>query len=110
MIKVLHINAGSRDFGGVSVFCLNLYRNIDRDKVQFDFLTPNISTYESVRSEIEGYGGSIFQFEINASSLTGKIKLYRRLKTFLSSHHYDLFYINSGILLFNCVVASTCTN
>lgn len=87
---------------------MNLYRNIDHDKIQFDFLTPNISTYESVRNEIERCGGNIFQFGINASSLVGKIKLYRRLKVFLCSHKYDVIHINSGVLLFNCVVAAAC--
>ena len=37
MIRVLHVlnNLGS---GGAEAFLMNIYRNIDRSKVQFDFL------------------------------------------------------------------------
>ena len=108
MISVLHINAGSKIWGGVETFCLTLYRNIDRNRVQFDFLTPNVSTYESVREEFLSYGGNIYQFGINSSSLVGKIKLYRKLKSFFETHHYDIIHINAGVLLFNAVVAAAC--
>ena len=107
-IRVLHINAGSGIFGGVSAFCLNIYRKIDREKVQFDFLTPNISTYEQYRTEIESYGGKTYQLGINSSTNKGKIKLYFALKGFLRSHKYDIIHINSGVLLFNCVVKAAC--
>ena len=108
MIKVLHINAGTGIFGGVSAFCLNIYRNIDRNKIQFDFLTSNITTYGQFRDEIEQYGGAIYELGINAKPLTGKIKLAKALRVFLKSHKYDVIHINSGILLFNSVVADVC--
>ena len=107
-IRVLHINAGSKIFGGVSAFCLNIYRNIDREKVQFDFLTPNISTYTDYKDEIASMGASIYDFGINSSSFKGKVKLWFALKEFLKSNHYDVVHINSGVLLFNCVVKNVC--
>lgn len=38
MVRVLHIfhNMGN---GGIENFVMNYYRAIDRDKIQFDFLT-----------------------------------------------------------------------
>lgn len=107
-IRVLHINAGSKIFGGVSSFCLNIYRKIDRKLVQFDFLTPNITTYEQYRAEIEGYGGKIYQLGINASTTIGKAKLFFALRKFFREHQYDIIHINSGVLLFNCVVKAAC--
>lgn len=108
MIRVLHINAGSGIFGGVSAFCLNIYRNIDRDKVQFDFLTPNKTTYVQYREEIEQYGGSIYEFGIEVRSLSGKFGFVTRLESFLKEHPYDIIHINSGILSFNFIVADVC--
>ena len=37
MIRVLQIVYGM-NVGGVETFLMNVYRNIDRSKVQFDFL------------------------------------------------------------------------
>ena len=108
MIRVLHINAGSGIFGGVSAFCLNIYRNIDRDKVQFDFLTPDKTTYGQYREEITRYGGNVYEFGIGVRSSSGKIKFTKRLKEFLKDHPYDIIHINSGILSFNYIVANAC--
>lgn len=108
MIRVLQINAGSKNFGGVSALLLNIWRHIDRTRISFDFLTPNITTYEAYREEIQNGGGHIYQFGINSSSLKGKKKLQRALKTFLDEHEYDIIHINSGVLLFNYMVAAAC--
>lgn len=107
-IKILHINAGSKNFGGVSAFLLNLYRNIDREKFSFDFLTPNKTTYENYRAEIENSGGHIYELGINSSNYKGKKKLQKELKKFLSQHNYDIIHVNSGILSFNYMVAAAC--
>ena len=37
MIRVLHVIA-SLHFGGSQAFVMNLYQNIDKSKVQFDFV------------------------------------------------------------------------
>ncbi len=108
MIRVLHINAGSGIYGGVSAFCLNIYRNINRNEVQFDFLTPNRTTYGQFEEEIRGYGGHIYELGINSSTTAGKIRLRKALKKFLSEHTYDIIHVNAGVLFFNCVVASAC--
>lgn len=107
-IRVLQINSGSKNFGGVSACLLNIYRNINRDRIQFDFLTPNITTYSSCAEEIYRMGGNIYQFYIDVGSIWGKVKLYEKLKAFLNEHEYDIIHINSGALLFNCVVVGTC--
>lgn len=107
-IKVLQINAGSNNFGGVSAIVLNIYRNIDKSKVQFDFLTPNKTTYAMYRDEIKALGGRIFEFGINSKTFPGKLKLAKKLKEFLSENKYDIIHINSGALLFNCIVAKAC--
>lgn len=59
IIRVLHY-IGSLDFGGSQAFVMELYRNIDRDKVQFDFVTfPNVQG--PLYNEILSLRGRIFE-------------------------------------------------
>ena len=96
-IRVLQINSGSRSFGGVSSFLYNVYSNIDRKQVQFDFLSPNVTTYEIHRDEIEEMGGRIYELGVTGSILTKKTRLYKRLYQFLTQHKYSIVHINSGL-------------
>lgn len=59
-IRVLHV-FGSLDMGGSESRTMDIYRTIDRKKVQFDFA---IHTSEEVffSNEIESLGGKIFRF------------------------------------------------
>lgn len=58
-IRVAHI-MGKMLGGGVEAFVMNYYRNIDRTRVQFDFIIDNDSTYVP-RKEIESLGGRIIE-------------------------------------------------
>lgn len=57
-IRVAQI-VGKMNGGGVEAVVLNYYRNIDRSKVQFDFLVDCDSTLVP-REEIESLGGRVF--------------------------------------------------
>lgn len=58
MIRILHVVHGM-DCGGTENIIMNLYRNIDRTKVQFDFLvhTEKRCFFDD---EIEQLGGCIY--------------------------------------------------
>lgn len=60
MIRVLHV-LGGLNRGGAESMVMNLYRNIDREKIQFDFIihTKEIQDYEA---EIIELGGKIYRF------------------------------------------------
>lgn len=66
MVRVLHV-VGSMHPGGIENFIMNLYRNIDRSKVQFDFITHTESDPAYVK-EIESLGGKLYRLP----RLTGK--------------------------------------
>ena len=58
VIKVLQIarmNKGS----GVASFLMNYYRNIDKRKIQFVFLSDSLWEKDNYVNEIEKYGGKI---------------------------------------------------
>lgn len=56
-IRVAHI-VGKMVGGGVESFLINYYRNIDRSKIQFDFIIDSDSTIVP-KDEIEKLGGKI---------------------------------------------------
>lgn len=59
-IRILHCVPGTMECGGIENFIMNLYRNIDKTKVQFDFLVHgNGKNY--YKEEIEKLGGKIYK-------------------------------------------------
>lgn len=77
MIRVLHI-VGSMHPGGMENFVMNLYRNIDRSKVQFDFITHTQSDPGYVQ-EIEQLGGRIYQLPRLTSNPVANLKGIKRI-------------------------------
>lgn len=71
------------DRGGAETFVMNIYRNIDRSKIQFDFLVhgEKIGAYEE---EIEALGGRIFR--LPKMSLLSLAKYNHSLDEFFSAH------------------------
>ena len=59
-IRVLQVFNGLAR-GGAETIIMNLYRNIDRDKVQFDFIVHTKDRYV-YDDEVEALGGRIFRF------------------------------------------------
>ena len=75
--------------GGIETLIMNIYRNIDRSKVQFDFLIHN-PTEGEYADEIKRMGGKIYRMPV----LRDKPHTYywryfeykRALKRFFSEH------------------------
>lgn len=57
-IRVLQV-VGRMDRGGIETLIMNIYRNIDRNKVQFDFLT-HYGREADYNEEIRSLGGKIY--------------------------------------------------
>ncbi|MFR4955675.1 MAG: glycosyltransferase [Enterococcus gallinarum] len=104
-VKILQINSGSKEFGGVSSILFNIFEKIDKKKFTFDFLTPEFTTYNLRRKEIEHMGGKIFEFKITKKKLGKLISVSKKICDFLNKNHYDIVHINSGSFLFNLFVS-----
>lgn len=88
-IRILQISYGM-DRGGAETLIMNIYRNIDRTKVQFDFLlhNPERTAYED---EIESLGGRIHH--IPRFLGYNKLSYDRALKDFLTAHpEYEIIH------------------
>ncbi len=71
------------NYGGVEAFIMNVYRNIDKSKVQFDFLTLHDKKIVC-EDEIKKMGGRIFKVEY--SKKDNLIKHYTALNTFFKQY------------------------
>lgn len=81
-LRVLHV-IGKMDRGGAETLLMNLYRVIDRSRVQFDFLvhSPEKGDYDD---EIEALGGTIYHLIPFAA---GNLPRYRSAcRTFFREH------------------------
>ena len=58
MIRILHV-VGKMHYGGMETLIMNVYRNIDRSEVQFDFMV-HYSEKGEYDDEIRELGGHIF--------------------------------------------------
>ena len=79
-IRILHI-IGGLNLGGAENFLMNVYRNIDRTKIQFDFLVNRGGAFED---EIKELGGKIFY--IPALQKAGPIIYKKKLHEFFRDH------------------------
>lgn len=60
-IKRILIWGMSENIGGIETFIMEVYRNIDREKVQFDFLCAHDSPKIAFEDEIIHMGGRVFR-------------------------------------------------
>ena len=91
MHKVLVFGITSNP-GGVEAVIMNYYRNIDRSKIQFDFLCKSPAP-AAFADEIESLGGHIYYF----TSRTDNYRAYRsELNAFFEEHAHDYssFWMN----------------
>lgn len=94
-VKVLHI-LSNLNRGGAETMIMNIYRNIDREKIHFDFLC--LSSIEGkYEEEIKNLGGNIYKVMPSENKLK---KLYNILKEnkYDVVHSHVMFY--SGFIQF----------
>lgn len=92
-IRILQF-PGAMLFGGVGSVVMNLYRNIDKTKIQFDFCVPRNSR-GPLDDEIESMGGRIFYIpQMRERGLDNMLQAYVGLfvkMVHICMHIYILF-------------------
>ena len=83
-IRVLYVNGGIMDRGGISAFMMNYYRHIDRTKIQIDFVVHGFKK-GVFDDEIKQLGGEIYNVPIKSKDFLGNIKGLRKI--FLSGKY-----------------------
>ena len=94
MVRVLHVLNGLGS-GGAEKIIMDWYRNIDKDKVQFDFL---IRSNECIYGEeIEKMGGKIY---FTSSFPRHVIKNYFETKKIFKENKYDVVHVHGNALIY----------
>ena len=94
-IRILHA-VSQMDRGGIENLLMNIYRTIDRTKVQFDFL-DHATGEGAFDREIYDLGGKIFK--LNKLSRSYFLQYGRDLKHFFSEHHeYTIIHSHLNLL------------
>ena len=91
MIRVLHIFHKMGN-GGIEQFVMNYYRHIDRNAVQFDFLTsvPDAGFFDQ---EILANGGRLYHA---CSYKKNPIKTYLDIANIVNRHGYRIVHRHTG--------------
>lgn len=93
MIRVLNVTEVFQA-AGIESFIMNMYRHIDRSKVQFDFFVMN-DEKEIYDDEIAVLGGRKFTCKVNQSNTLLRILAEaKQLEKFLKNNHYDIVHIH----------------
>ncbi|MBT2679831.1 glycosyltransferase family 1 protein [Bacillus sp. ISL-35] len=79
-LRVLHVVV-NMNRGGAETLLMNLYRNIDRSKIQFDFLTCKEGVFDE---EIKQLGGIVYRIPYITD--VGHFKYRKNLEEFFNSH------------------------
>ncbi len=92
IIKVAQVIGKAVD-GGTEAFAMNYYRNIDRSKVQFDFLVESTSKTIDI-DEIRSLGGNV----VIIPSYKNPLKYMNTLKKIFKQNKYDIVHSNMNTL------------
>lgn len=87
-IRILYVNGGPLNRGGIESYMMNYYRHIERDKIQIDFISLGLkkSAYDD---EIELLGGHIYYLPQKSKNYFGYISGLRRI---LQSGKYNIVH------------------
>lgn len=90
-IRILHVLGGLNQ-GGVENLLMNIYRNIDRSKIQFDFLVNREGFFDS---EVKELGGKIYY--ISSLQTIGERNYKKELNDFFVSHKREYKIVHSHL-------------
>lgn len=92
-LRVLHITE-MLSAAGIESFIMNMYRNIDRSKVQFDFLVLR-DQKEFYDDEIRSLGGH--KYYVHSSKKNTLLRIWdesKQIEKFLKKHKYNIVHIH----------------
>lgn len=94
-MRVLHITEVLEP-AGIEAFIMNMYRHVDRSKVQFDFLVTR-NTDEYYDAEIKALGGKKYciDYMTTQNMMVRIIKEAKAIKAFLKEHQYSVVHLHT---------------
>ncbi|MCI2190615.1 MAG: glycosyltransferase family 1 protein [Oscillospiraceae bacterium] len=103
-IRILHVAEMNSD-SGVACFLMNYYRNIDRSKVQFDFIMDKVYEKNFIQ-EIESLGGKVF---VLPNYKKNPFAYYAGIKSIIKNSDYKIIHAHEAVVsLFSLRAAKKC--
>lgn len=99
MVRIIHFLYNNMvKQGGIESFIMNVYRNIDRQKVQFDFLSLERADVETYETEISQLGGKMYVLNVKRCNICG---VRRAIKDFFDEHNeYLIVHLHMSSLYY----------
>ena len=94
-IRVLQVCAEPFAGGGQESYLMNMYRHVDRTRVQFDFYTPFANRMPQMQQEVQALGGRLWASHFPFGE-DNRGYLRRGLSAFLEEHPYEIVHVHSG--------------
>ena len=96
-IKVLNIMTSNLHYNGIGMSLLNYYNNIDFNKIQMDYLVPNI-VEDSLKKEFTKNGNKLIEFGYNGKKMhqSNPILYCRKLYKLLKEEKYDIVHVHGS--------------
>lgn len=95
-IKVLQV-LNKFSVGGAETFIMNAYRNIDRNKITFEFLLRSKTNNKDYLDEIKRNGDKVF---ITSSFTRNIFKNFKETKKIIMSGDYDVIHVHANALIY----------
>lgn len=92
MIRILQI-IGSLNMGGAENFIVNLYRCINKEEMQFDFLLYDKPHGKNLYDEVERLGAKIYYVP---SKREGIVRNYCTIKKIIEQNKYEIVWKHTG--------------
>lgn len=91
VVRVLHV-LQRMETGGTQALLMNLYRNIDREKIQFDFLVeyPDKQFYDD---EILSLGGKVYYTSVRIDK--NILKFEKQLEQIIKENNYKIIHVHA---------------
>lgn len=92
MKKMVHI-VGNLAPGGMGSFLMNLYRNIDREKVQFDFIVMG-EKKQNYHKEAQELGATIYKV---TGLSKNPVKYFLEIRNIIRKNRYDIVFRHTDV-------------
>ncbi len=107
-IKVLQIAHGMETFGGVESFLIQYYRNIDHERVVFDFLFCGNDTLQKIKGDAVLDDSNIVALQDlkpGRNRIKNYISMGRDIHLYLSGSPYDIIHVNTSNIMLQFTIA-----
>ena len=103
MIRILQVGMVYNLGGGIQTFLMNYYKNVDRKKIQFDFINIYGDKFY-YKDEIEELGGKVYSL---TSYYKNPFKYLIEMKKVIKENNYNIVHcnMNSAVFLWPLIAA-----